>query len=87
MTTRNEPQIFHSSQGGEAHFDDPRNAKLEISFGTIERSNDEVDDTEMEALLVRISEVQPLLFFLNFPHEFFSFFILRGHDVTDAKVC
>ncbi len=43
-------------------------------------------NTKMKTLFVRISEVLSFFFFLNFSHEFFRLFILRGHDVTHTQI-
>lgn len=66
--------------------DDSSNTKSVVSFGTIKSSNNQVNDTEMENLSVRLLQCDPFLFLLKAFHEFFGFLVLRSHDIGDAKV-
>lgn len=47
---------------------------------------DEIHDAVVEVLLLRLFERHLVLFFFNFPHQLFSFFILRRHYVRNTQI-
>eukprot|EP00287_Rhodomonas_sp_CCMP768_P004635 CAMPEP_0196719422 /NCGR_PEP_ID=MMETSP1091-20130531/2395_1 /TAXON_ID=302021 /ORGANISM="Rhodomonas sp., Strain CCMP768" /LENGTH=148 /DNA_ID=CAMNT_0042060361 /DNA_START=547 /DNA_END=989 /DNA_ORIENTATION=+ len=49
--------------------DYPGDSELEVAFGAVESADDEVDDTEVEALPVRLAVRHPLLLLLHLAEE------------------
>ena len=66
--------------------DDTRHAEVIVSFGTIERTNDQVNDAKVEHLLSRFFDRNTLFLLFNALHELLCICILTCHDIGDAKV-
>jgi len=64
----------------------PRNSEFEVSFCAVQCSDHQVDNAQVEALLLRVGEGDPLLFLLDLLHQLLRLLVLAGHDVSDAKV-
>lgn len=66
--------------------DDSSNTEFEIAFGTIERTDHEIHDTEMVDRLVWVLEGLFLFFTFQSAHDFFGFFILIDHDIAHTEI-
>mmetsp|Transcript_13709 Transcript_13709/g.29453 ORF Transcript_13709/g.29453 Transcript_13709/m.29453 type:complete len:269 (-) Transcript_13709:1246-2052(-) len=66
--------------------DDAADAKLIVALCTVQCSDDQVNDAEVEALLARHNGLGPLLLLLHLAHQLLCLLILAGHDVGDTEV-
>jgi len=66
--------------------DDTRHTEVVIALGTVEGTNDQVDNAKVVDLLGGLFHCDALFFFLDALHQLFGVGILTGHDVTDAQV-
>jgi hypothetical protein len=65
---------------------DTADSEVVVALGTIEGTNDQVHNTEMEHLLGGLFDGNAILFLLDTLHELLSISVLTCHDVGDAKV-
>ena len=68
-------------------FDDAGHTEGVVALGTIEGTNDEVDDTQVEYLSSGLFNSYALLFLFKALHELFSISILASHNIADTEVC
>ena len=71
---------------GLERLDDTRHAEVVVALGAVKRTDDQVDDTEVEDLLGRLLDGDSLFLLLDAFHQLLSIGILARHDVADAQV-
>ena len=57
-------------------FNNARDTKLVIAFGAVKRSNDQVDDGQVEEFGLRVLQTLLFFFLLQFAEQLLSFFVL-----------
>ncbi len=66
--------------------DDAADAELVVALRAVQRTDDQVDDAQVEDLAIRIVISHMLLLLLDLAHELLGLLVLAGHDVAHAEV-